>query len=388
MMKSMISLTLFLFMSTSWAIETCDYEVNSSDDYDSTEDVFSTEMGSVEKAVIEAEKQYRLELAINLLENEDINVRMMALKHLDFSFYDELKTANDDSVVDAKFIMSMLNLAVESDSATTATLLSAQSICESTLLKGQCEVEMFNEKLFNFEPDNLIIYFSDLNSAVENSDAELVDSILKQMSQARYSSSLNPITDEIINAVDAFIDKNPINESIDLSAMRNLFPEKNSLDVAALYPQNILQMIHVSNYNLPALRPLMVACEAFQSNIDNCQQIANTLINHSDTRIMAMIGYGLDEKIQEVFGDKKSLEKSKAAYQAFSDYQSCLLKNHGSVDELFVFDPEYVKIMTMGIHEGTHLELAAVYLYEKYKNSSSIDLVDPETCGLKYMATH
>ncbi|VAW46248.1 hypothetical protein MNBD_GAMMA02-1767 [hydrothermal vent metagenome] len=302
-------------------------------------------------------------------------------------FAGRLDSKTDSPVFDSKLKLSVLNKIIESESATTPTLLAARSMCKESDVAGKCDVDRFNQKLFIQDPENLNIYFNELNQAVKDADVELIAVILRQMSQAKYSRSLSPISAEFITAVDAYIQENPFAEATILASLEGLLGDRTEVDVNSLMKQSMLQMFYIINFsNIPALQPLIVACEQFQQDAQYCQSIANTLRNRSDTNVMVMMGYGLDEKVSEIFGDAESLTKSQAAQQAFTDYQMCLLQNHALIDDpLYMFDPGFVTIMIQGQHEGANLELGALYFYDKLKDSGHEGVVDPRTCGLRYV---
>lgn len=386
-MKIITVIFFTLFMTSALAVETCDNSGQSelNDSYIKDSDVYGDDF-SDETNASDEELRWYIDLSKHLLKNNDININVIALSHLNLMSADVINLEIDFPILDSKTKLSVLNKAIESPDVSTSTLLSARSMCLEPDMHGKCYVERFNQKLFYQDPENLNIYLDTLEQAVKDSDGEMIDIVLQQMSQAKYSRMFNPLSIELGDAIDEYILENSIVNVEKMDTFDELRNSELEFDVDSVMKQSSLQSYHVINFiYTPALRPLFLACEDFQKDLHYCKKIAKILIKNSDTAMMTMMGYGLDEKFDEITGDTKSLAESQAASEAFKDYQMCIVQNHAlSNNILEMFEPKFLAIITQGKHEGANLERAALFLYEKYKDSKE-GAVDPRTCGLRYV---
>jgi len=383
-MKLMLSVCLFFMMLDVQAIETCDKGLK----HGLTETAEDVDFALSETN--QAEIIWQDKLAKYILQVGDSDLKVLALSQLDLMSLDADEPFDESLGISPKESLNVLNQIVTDDNTATQTLLIARSICHDLNTQVECDDEKFSHRLLQQAPDNINVYLPDLEQAVNNSDAELVTIILKQMSLSKNSQSLLPLPAELITMVDDFMFENPITAVMDEKIIERLPVdlELTEAEVEFYIKQNTAQMYYISGVfmHMPALRPLLVACEEFQSDPKLCKRIAETLKHNSDTTLMTIIGYSLDEKLEMMYGNNESLELIKAENETFKSYQSCLLKNHALLaDARIEFEPEFVQIMTQGGHEGRNLEQAAMYLYTKYNKVLPEKAVNPQSCGLRYI---
>ncbi|TDR20746.1 hypothetical protein [Marinicella litoralis] len=377
-MKAMTAIVLILLLSIS--------SVESKDHNPISQNSITDEL-SIEAYDANAERRWMIELSMHLLQHQDINFNVMGLNHLNHSILHQAKHENDNENFNAELKLSILNRVLESQSITTSALLAARMMCQQADMAGRCDVENFNQQLFKQAPENINVYFTELSHAVQHSDTAMIDLILRQMSQAEYSQFMVPITVEFETEIDEYMNDHPWVDAFSKDFIEAEFRDLSESAVATLVKQSILQYYYIMNIsNVPVLRPLMTACEQFQATATHCQSIASILMDHSDSMIMTTIGYDLNQKMSQIFGDAQSQMESERRYQEFVDYQSCLLKNHSLMDDpMYQFEEGFMAIMLQGAHEGRQMESAAWYLYQQLKDSGREGLVDPRNCGLRFI---
>ncbi|MCX7546200.1 hypothetical protein [Marinicella gelatinilytica] len=377
-MKVIAVIFLVLGMCPSMAIETCHKSSGVEDDFTANDEA------------LEKEVYWLIDLSKQLLKHNDVNINLIALSHLNSISADELSFEIETPILDSTIKLAILNKAIDSPIASTSTLLTARSICKGLDKHEQCDVERFNQKLFYQDPDNLNIYLDELEQAFNDMDLDTIDILLQQMSEAKHSRMFNSFTRELVDAIDDYILANPVDaeilKSLNQMDIHQLELNQSKFDADTIMKQNaLITYVAVSYMNMPALRPLSLACQEFQKDLSQCKKIANIMITNSDTGLMTMLGYGLAEKFDEISGDTKSLIKSQVALEDFKDYQRCIVQNHALGDnDMVMLDPKLSAIMTQDNHEGANLERAALYLYDKYKDTHET-AVDPRNCGPRYV---
>ena len=334
-----------------------------------------------ETTTVSKADRWVIELSRSLIYGNDINIKLQALNYLNFHYADKMYMDSGNPVLSIKEKMSILNDALHSDLVSFPSLLLARMMCSEDDVQSQCKVDDFSLKLYGMDPKNLDVYYTDLEHAVNNKDQELIDVVLKQMSQAEYSSIINPITEDFLMAVRRYINKNPVPEFQPekiLYALTGFVADSTSQEV--IY-NSIIQSFYMSNLvTISSYKPLSVACQEYQTDLQPCLSITDTMIDHSDVSISKHIGYSFKEMLLERHGDAKSWAEAKAAKSSYQEYTYCLIKNHVLIDDQkTLFNNELMDLMIQSNHEGTFLEQAALFIYDHLKNSGVEGLVDPKS---------
>jgi hypothetical protein len=384
-MKHFFKLILIGYSQLIFAVETCDY-VDESNDVTEEATVFIEDMDDGARHINE-EQRWMIDLDKHLMKHEDINVAMKALSSINESYGQLIDPNTQESILMLNDKLLVLNRMVNNLDANAETLLTAVNFCERIDQSEKCQIEHLKDQLFDLDADNIIIYFGDLSKAIKDNDKEMVDAIIERMSEAKFSHLPLSLTSEFIRAVDEYIDENPYPDVIDDLLVKDTGLDKSEIDQDLWKRQWTLmtyKMLTISNF--PELRPLIVACTEYQNQPDDCLTIANTLINNSNSMLMTMIGYNLEEKVYQQFGDEKALTISQAAYEEQKAYSQCLMGNQiqvGSND--YLTDPSLLKIIIESNHEEKAFEQIADYLYKKYKKAGVENLADPKNCGLRHI---
>lgn len=384
-MKGILLVILTLFVHSAAAIETCDYSVQG--DENSFEDQMHYDgSANSEFEPLGAEEWWAINLSKHLVQMDDVNIKFLALSLLDMSFLERIDTdvESDLPVFNPQYKLSVLNQIIESPLATVPTLLAASSMCSD--LKGQCDIDQLNQKLFDLAPENLNIYLNVLEQAVKETDQELIEVILKQMSDSKYSQYLFSFTEQLVGAVDFYIRENPLNISkLEDNSYYQSVTDNVGMDVI-LKQNTMISFLAINHMHSPSLSPLVIACEEWQNNGENCKAIADVLIDKSDTHLMVMMGHLLAVKVDKLFGDAASLTNSQKQKEAYSEYQSCLLKNHFLLDEsTYMLDQYLIQMMIENKNELETFEKASMYIYKFLQESGTEGAVNPKECGLRYI---
>ncbi|MCB1581449.1 MAG: hypothetical protein KDI92_00185 [Xanthomonadales bacterium] len=387
-MKKYCLMGLMSFMQVAGAVDTCDYQEESSVEYVETE--FTDEQLAYfdemmdENRPISDEERWMMDLNKHLMQHEDVNIAMIALNMLNINA-DRFDPHNQAPVLDIKQKQALLEKVSFSPQADYNTLMMALSLCDESL-SDSCGSERIKDKIFKLAPDNIDIYLSDLSQAVKEDDAEMVELILNRMSQAKYSQMMHPLSAEFKAAVDGYLAEHAYPENLNEAYFEAFGLDDSNIDMEALNRQYLFmsyKMIAMAHY--PVLRPLITACESYPKTAKKCLSIAQTLQNNSDSILMTMIGYNLETKVQERMGDQKAVAASEQAAEAFSKYYQCLLVNQTKQDGMsFLTDLELLNMMNDISHEAKGLEQFAVIHYEKLKKAGVENLTDPKSCGLRY----
>ena len=383
-MKKPIFVLFLLLTQIAIAVETCDY-AGDFDAYTDNEEVLAEDM-SKSNQPIDAEEKWMIDLNKYLMNHHDINVAIKGLNALSV----DLNRVNPETqlpVIDTKDITVLLDNVSVSNNANFTTLMTALNLCDTTELAELCSAELIKDQLFEMAPENINIYLNDLAQAVEDEDAETIDLIIERMSKAKYSQMLNQGTPEFNLALDSYLMDNPYPINFNDSIYQELGIDDSDIKIEEINRQFLkigYNMVGLSSYT--QLAPLSKACQSFQAKPDQCLVIAKTLQSNSDTSLMTMLGYNLAVSIYEQMGDEIAYEKSKAESEEYTTYYRCLFVNQTEVQAMdYLTDSTMLKLMNNHNHEGRSIEAAAVYLYEKYQKAGYENLVDPKTCGLRYV---
>ena len=386
-MKGIFLVLFILFFNSSFAVETCDYSTQDDAAYVEDDLLYDGSINS-EPQSFEEEELWMINLSKHLVQMDDVNIKFLALSSLNMSFFERVDTDVDSElpVFNLEFKLSVLNEIIESPFTTVSTLLAASSMCIDH--KDQCDVDRFNQKLFDLAPENLNVYFNELEQAVKDTDQELIDIILEQMSGAKHSQHMISFSDQFIAAIDFYISENPIEiSSFGDSHLKSL---EADVEMEVVLKQDAMISFLANNYMyFPALNTLMVACEQWQNEGENCQAIANTLIDKSDASLMIMIGHSLAVKMNELFGDTKSLANSQKQKEEYNEYQSCLFKNHTLLDDsAYMLDENLLQMMIGSKNELEGFEKTSIYIYNLLKESDIEGAINPKECGLRYVGVN
>ncbi len=385
-MKKTLILIMLLFSGLSLALETCDYVEESNEVSKEDAELWDDLMD--DGRPIEPFEQWEINLYMHLLAHDDINIVAMALASFDVEFTDRVDSETGLFIFDQEEKLTLVKKIADDIDANAMSLKIAQSICHQVDISDSCQTDKITEKLFKIEPGNMAIYLYDLSAAVDEDDSDMMKIILKRMSEAKYTSVVESLPGDLVNYIDEYLFENKMPDGKRNMYLDDLISELSESEKELVQYNTLLSSFKMNGmtYLLPALRPLIKACEYDSSHKDYCFRISEILVQKSDSFIMTMSGYGLAVKLNELAGDKIALEESQSASDSFRKYYTCIVENIYQANKMdLMLDPVVLNILLEGTNESKYMEQTAVYLYEKYQKAGIKDLINPKSCGLKYL---
>lgn len=384
-MKKTLIFLLLLLPSLVLAIDTCD-DAGDSDEAES--EVFDPNNFYYPNRTLSEGEQWSIALNQFLMQQPDINVAMTGLANLNMFYGHRMDDTQIRPLLSAEKKLSLIKQLLESQSAQHSSLIKAQEICSKGDVADLCSHDVIQQKLEESDPDNLMVYLHPLQQAFNDQDDELAEAILERMSQTTHAKSLFQVSTAYADAVQLFMQNNPMpSNSDDQKYFEELLLDSADLNIDELNHASLMMGERLgSSLFGPAYRPLSQACEVIPTVKDDCINVAQILIDKSDSIMNTMFGYSVLIKMHEVAGDEKALVMAQKQKKAFDDYWQCLGKAQAVNDGMDLFhDAKLQDMFLNGTNEAKYFEEMALYLYDKYSAEGFEDLTDPRSCGLRFV---
>ncbi len=383
-MKVLWFCLLLLGSSYALAVDTCDY---ADEKEESNTGVFSIDNYFDTSRPLNEFETWKVKLDQYLTLHSDVNINVIGLAGLSEPYLERIDEKTGKPLLSQKEKLSIINRLLESDDGSYMSLIVAQNVCDDKNLAFKCPSKRIQEKILELAPDNLVVYLHDLERAFNDEDLEMVGAILERMSQTRYAQVLMRYEESFKSILSSYMSENPMPANPDDDWINEYEDELNGIDLYAFKYQSLLvNYAMLSTLYMPAFRPVMIACEQYQNDEKSCIKIAKILVDRSDSNLLISLGYGLMEKVYGNNNNEKELALVNAEKQVFDEYWKCLSNAHGVNDGLDLYiDSNIQDLFINGTHEGKYLEQIALYLYDKHKRLGTEDLIDPESCGLRYV---
>lgn len=374
-MKRLVLGLLVFFSGIAVAVETSDYT-----DQSSHSESFSMDDFDNPNRPLDEHEIWSIEFYKYLFNQDEINLAIKGLAQLNGVFAIRVEMKTGEKIVTEKQEMNLIERGINSPSVDFGSLMLLHSMC---LRISRCDADAIQKRLESEYSDNQAVYLAPLRQAMSADDHELVNAILTSMSQSSRSHLMHPINESFEVIAAAYLKENPMPED-DLA---DLGIDWQNIDLHELSLSNLLTIDKLLGiiYN-SSISSIYKACEWSENNHNLCLKITETMLANSDNFLLMHVGYELRSKIFEWQGNAKALSKAKAEEESFVDYMRCLGKMQSQNNMLdHVIDPQAVRLFYEGRHEMQVSEQVALYLYDKWQQQGITGLVDPRTCGLRYV---
>ncbi|WP_157892952.1 hypothetical protein [Marinicella sediminis] len=320
-----------------------------------------------------------------LMTHDDLNVAIKGLNALNFYYEEQIDPRDNKPVWNQIQAKELIEKAFHDDGLSVASLLLLRSLCEQDSEVMKCNTEELDEKLYDKDVENINSHLFALQDAADEDDFNLVIDIVRTMSESNHSRSYFPVSSSFSIAVEEYMNDHQRPEIIqDVFFHRAIYTIENPVDDLTLHAGLLAKVSMSEWFNIGPINPLIKTCNN-EKLYEYCTKIANTLIENSNTNLVAIIGYDLAMQVAELNGNIQLAKDIGVKRESFQTYQECLLKNMSFTEawELSL-NPRYLNRFSLSKHEGEGLELAALFLYEEL-TEAGIQAHNPKSCGLRHI---
>lgn len=303
-----------------------------------------------------------------------------------------LQISDKDSTSETKDLLpqltNILNELIAQADLNQETLDLLMAWCFKPGIVENCDKETLLEKHQKKQPDNMNVYFKVLQQAVEENNQGAGIQAMDSMSQAKYNHMTLNTTAGFNETIDQYVENNPLPESY-LSALttdKNFTSEdgKNAKDIEQKvkgFAITAIKSAYSMFYEAPDLRPLFFLCKTNTEFSQECLNITNTLINHSNTINATGQGHAILMGIYENQDNKTLFNEAKKKQEQFRNYLKCLSQATTSPNSMKeFFEPGFQQIQLKSTGDLTKLKELAKYIYNKYKDSNPSQ-PNPDLCA-------
>lgn len=334
---------------------------------------------------IDEEDLWLIDLFKTLMTHDDLNIAIRGLNALGFYYAEQIDPRDNKPVWNQIQAQNLIEKAARDDELSVASLLRLRSLCQQHSEFIKCDTAALDDQLYSKDAKNINSHLFALQDAVNTNDSELVDDIIKTISESNRSRSYSPRSAALSAVVQEYINNHKRPEIIqDVFIHQAIYTIEHSVDDLTLHA-DLLNRINTSElFDIAPFRPLLQSCSENEKLYSYCLKIADTMIENSNTISTTSVGYDLAIQTAELSENELLTQKMRENQKSFLKYLVCLNGNLVSTEfwELSL-DPDYLSLFFLSQHEGKGLELAALYLYQKL-NEAGIQAHNPESCGLRY----
>ncbi|WP_223788761.1 hypothetical protein [Marinicella meishanensis] len=372
---------LMLLSLPLWSMETCD-AVNEQDAAAYVEDEALVEEWNHARELTAADCWF-IELSQHLMQHEDSNIKMLGAGQMHFHNDDTMYSNLAEPLISKQELSAVITDLLHDPNASLDSLLLAQYVCDDAELS--CSLTTINEATQIRQPNNMVVYLSDLEMAVAQQDLEWAGAILQRMGQTDQHRMFHPLPLQLTDAIETYLRSQPLSDQARDVLVQNFSPEPDASIDDLARNHFLLQADMMKFLFLQAYAPLFEACEYSPKRADVCLTIGQIMIENSDSSLAKLLGHGLQSKVHQMLGDEKAEATSKANSKALSDRLQCLVANHHLLNESIFYSDASTHIMLNANSEFERLEKMAVLYHDTLREQGVTDLVDPVSCELAYV---
>ena len=291
--------------------------------------------------------------------------------------------------------MVLLNELIETNEMSAQTLQILLGWCFREDLEPYCDQQMIIANLLHIDPLNLLAYVRPLQLAHQELNDELLDKTLRLMGAAQFSRQRYYLTEDFQDYVDQFLADHPVPDSAikafkeDQSLMSGL-DQTSSAETDKLirnYLHHASKMSYLYLYSHDDLKLAFDVCKLNRLFTEPCLNIAQVLINQSDTIAARGIGYALLMAVNQANGRTELVKMVADKQEQYKTTVKCLQQASRSdsfINDLLDAEHQRIKLLPIGQWEK-QIKLAE-YMHNKLKNKDA-NHPDPAECLREFEGT-
>lgn len=311
------------------------------------------------------------------------NAGLMANINQDESSQMQLQDLSYQPIADA------LNLLIAQKDLSPAALNIMSGLCFDTKLKDFCHANVLIEKRMQIDSNNLQTYLRPFAIASEANNQQSMAKMITLMANSQFSHTVLFITPEMNLLLDRFMANNPVPQSF-INTMIKDYQQLSGLSPTAKAQLSEFMpgyMPHYVKYSFgflnefPPYRPLLNCCQSNRIKVNQCRDIAQIMIQQSNSMIDKALGHSLLIATYEVQGDAEGVAAAKQLNDQFKTTYECLQELAKA--EYFMdayFDSDYHAIQQQANDEFRRLIDMANYRYKKLTAQGNEKATNPTTC--------
>ncbi len=269
---------------------------------------------------------------INFLVNHDNpDLSMIGLSELLITPY----PSNDNTeAFDTNQFMQTFEDLIIHEKLQPKSLLIAVDLCTNQKIKQQCPLKQLFTKLIDSEPKNLSVYIPIFNQAVLEKDNIKMKQLLHTMSETHYDNSYFTNSEQLLQTIDTYINSSPNledvinNDIIQMKKMSSRFDKtiKYMQDNPEVYQIYMKKLYFKLKQPIPPYQAIIETCKNQQEYYKPCLEIANTMIESSNTLISKFVGYRIQEEVYSIIENQEQADLSKQRSKQFKKEYECIVE--------------------------------------------------------------
>ncbi len=293
------------------------------------------------------------------------------------------------SNLDFQPLAHSLNQLIAQPKLSAATLSVLNNVCFTDEIAEYCHANLLLEKRMQQDTENLQSYLRPFALAQQAKDNQLMTQIFKLMAASKHSQIPQGISQEMAALIDEFIINNPIPASAvsnmieDYRKLSGLSPEKKA-QLDELMPQYMPSHIKFSYTHLidsTPYRAILNYCQSHIGAVPGCRNIAETMIQKSNSVTAMGVGHALLIATYELERDAQGINAAKQLNDQFRQSYQCVTDL--TAEKYFIdnyFDQAWQNISTQVTSELEMLIQLAELNYSKKLTQGDKSAVNPDQC--------
>ena len=286
-------------------------------------------------------------------------------------------------------IADTLNLLITRKNLNQETLDVLTGLCFEEALKEYCHAKVLLQKRMESDSHNLQAYLRPFDLAVKAKDQSALKNLLVLMANSQHSHTVFLITSEMSELIDQFLADNPmpkpyidsmITDYQKLSGISPTFKAKLT-ELMHAYMPSFVKSTYIYLNDLPPYRTLLDFCKQQKGAAEHCRDIAQIMINKSNTLLDKGLGHALLIASYEAEKNATGIQAAKDLNDQFKAGYQCIQQLASS--EYFMddyFDEDYQKISMSNTDQYERIIQLAEYRYRKLKSQGNENAVNPNSC--------
>lgn len=356
------------------------------------------EKNAEQKAAAAAYAKWTAELQEHLVSSGDpfalaitLASRLSSVKTAKFMAQVQENDALSQQLNDLSYqpIADALNVMITQNVLTAESADILTAICFDDALKDYCHANVLLEKRMQLDQDNLQAYLRPFEIAKQAGNKLTLNKLLTLMTNSKHSKTVLSITPEVNAMIDEFINDNPVPQSYidslvaDYEKLSGVSPSTKT-KLAELMPDFMPTYVKASTRYLndvPPYRTLQNYCKAYYVAAEQCREIAQIMIQKSNSMIDKGMGHAILIASYEAENNEAAAKAANALNDQFKTGYQCIQKLVNvkyPIDNSF--DPEFQRIAMEATDEFEILIQQAEYLYRKRTAIGDESAVNPDSC--------
>lgn len=283
----------------------------------------------------------------------------------------------------------LLNQMIAQSKISTEAFDILNKICFEERISDFCHANVLLEKRMQQDTTNLHAYIRPFGVAAKANNEKSMLQLIQLMATSQHSQSPLGITDNMSALIDEFIANNPIPQSAtdnmieDYKKLSGISPAmKIRLDklMPAYMPTYIKTGYRYLN-DLPPYRALLGYCQTHIVAVSYCRDIAQIMIQKSNSMIDKGMGHSLLIATYELERNQAGIDAAKKLNDQFRQSYECirdLSSGRYFIDDYF--NPKFQEITENAIDEFEMIIQHAELRYQNLKSQGDASAINPNTC--------